>query len=99
MIISLNNKITNETIDFNFFNLVEEKRDGETIVIKCRDKNHSNFITLLLLFPKGRMMNICYTYSEEQLCSFSPLPEIPKSNMIYELDNETFNYIMNAVEK
>ena len=99
MEITLKNKVTNENINFNFFNLVEEKRDGETIVIKCRDKNHSNFITLLLLFPKGRMMNIAYTYSEEQFGSLEPLPPIPKSNNIYELDDKTFNSIMSEIEK
>ena len=98
MEITLKNKLTEENIDFNFFNLAEEKRDGETIMIKCRDMNHPNFNTLLILFPKGKIMNICYTYSEEQFCSLSLLPEIPKSNMIYELDDDAFKLIMNAVE-
>ena len=98
MEITLKNKLTEENIDFNFFNLVEEKRDGECIAIRCKDRNHPNFNTLLILFPKGRMMNIAYTYSAEQFGSLEPLPPIPKSNNIYELDDKTFNSILNAVE-
>lgn len=99
MEITLKTNLSNETTKFNFFNLVEEKREGETIAIRCIDKNHPSFITLLLLFPKGSIMNICYTYSAEQFGSLEPLPEIPKSNIIYKLDDKTFNTIMNAVEK